>query len=460
MKTMSFRMRARAMCAATAAVGLILAGETAWAVEPSVRLSSGFIAMRQQACGDLQRQYDAYAAANPNDPALKSFQERLVCTDQTAALVMQDLSLFWATFAQKSTAIIGGSPQAAPKKAPMGSLKLLEAQRTAWSRLAPIRSDDAKTQELLEKYFQAYCRGTNQGIVAYSQPISTSTPDEANEVARLTLVFSWLAYPDDAWTSEISAALGTRVKKTDVNQMLEDLALRGNRPKMAYSLANLLKPANANKPDSNDYSIYLAAASDQMLRSQNVDMAMTYLRQAMELAKSDEERTNQLTFRLAEVLADTDNTKEALALLDQILERSSSAGIFGRAAVMRLKNLYSLSEFQKMESDAKKYQQDPRCADYLAQILYMGWVASKQVDKAANEAVWRQAFMEKFPDNVLGADLVFSAAMQALAASRYDEAHRLLAYIEYRYPKSKIVPKVREISKRLESSAFQTSGPK
>jgi hypothetical protein len=42
--------------------------------------------------------------------------------------------------------------------------------------------------------------------------------------------------------------------------------------------------------------------------------------------------------------------------------------------------------------------------------------------------------------------------MDALSASNYDEASRLLQFIEYRFPQCKIIDKVREIQGRLDGA--------
>ena len=49
--------------------------------------------------------------------------------------------------------------------------------------------------------------------------------------------------------------------------------------------------------------------------------------------------------------------------------------------------------------------------------------------------------------------------MQALAASDYAEARQVLEYIEYQYPNSSLLPKVKDIQAKLAASASPATKP-
>ena len=55
------------------------------------------------------------------------------------------------------------------------------------------------------------------------------------------------------------------------------------------------------------------------------------------------------------------------------------------------------------------------------------------------------------------ADIYFASAMTALAASDYDQALRMIEIIEYRYPQSRIINKVKQIKQRLEKTVDQSN---
>ena len=65
----------------------------------------------------------------------------------------------------------------------------------------------------------------------------------------------------------------------------------------------------------------------------------------------------------------------------------------------------------------------------------------------------KQQFLERYSKNPLGVDMYFASAMTAMASGDYEEADRLLEIVEYNYPSSRILQRVKGIRNRLEKAA-------
>ena len=82
------------------------------------------------------------------------------------------------------------------------------------------------------------------------------------------------------------------------------------------------------------------------------------------------------------------------------------------------------------------------------------------MSKLAGAGKIEKQFLNRFPKHPLGADMHFASAMTALAGGNYAEALRRLEIVEYRYPKSRLIGKVKKMRQRLEKTAQGGTAPK
>jgi tetratricopeptide (TPR) repeat protein len=181
------------------------------------------------------------------------------------------------------------------------------------------------------------------------------------------------------------------------------------------------------------------------------------LKVGIELAEQEkrEEQAIDLHLQLADVLNNAGHAPLAAEEIKQTLDKYVKSSEYGKVATLRLKYLYEAGQFDKILEEAPTYQADERCKPYLPQIIYISWVAHRRENKLAEADKLQKDFLEKFPEHPLAADLYFAAAMTALAKSDYEEASRLLEIIQYRYPKSKIIDKAKQIQERLKQNLGQ-----
>ena len=438
-------------------LGILIAASEVSAEVPGsiIAVPASILEARQKTCASLQQQLDQLLSNHAADSEVEAFRKRLQAADLAAVQVFQDLATFRDAFVQKSTANISRrSPQPTATKR-TGSLLLLQRHLVSLEQLPAIQSADPATKALLTKYYDAYCQGTAQGMLSYGKSLITNSPADAAEVSKLSVILLCLTpSPDAQWNGDIENAMGVWLKNPEQTKAMEDLCLHAHRPHTAYWLATFTD--GGGRPDN--FSDYMDGAADRMLRAKDYPSAMICLRGALADTSADSPRWCERAFHVAEVLGDMNDNDGALEMLGTISMRKLSSDEFGKVAVLRLKYLFASQKFKEVMADATQYRDDPKTEKYLPQILYIGWVASQRLDGEDAEA-WRKNFMEKFPDHPLGADMIFASAMQALASSKYDEAKRLLSYIEYKYPTAKIVAKATEIRKRLEQAASPTTKP-
>ena len=143
----------------------------------------------------------------------------------------------------------------------------------------------------------------------------------------------------------------------------------------------------------------------------------------------------------------------------RLLESCPASADRGKGVLMRLKYLYEAKQFDTLIQEAPAYESDDLCKPYLPQIFYLRWVSYRQLNQPQDAQKIQDAFLTRFPEHPLGADMHFASAVTALAASNYPEAQRLLDIIPYRYPQSKLLPKVKDMQKRLTNLSPPTPPP-
>ena len=412
--------------------------------------------IRKKACASLQQDYDQLAKKYSADPAFQNFQRRLTLITSTASAVLRDLAAHKAAFFNQSLATI--SPSKGQEVAAIGAAKILTTCQDAQNIPLALPEDQVDAASL-QTYYSAYLAGLNQTINARAQ--SAVRPEVANEVVRLLLIVPMLDRADENWHGSDIASLPTLVKNPKYIRSAEEYALQARHLRLAYLLSRFSKSTTAPADvDPQAFLAYLKTSTDLMFRDKDYAAGQYCLESAIATAKAvgDQSAYADLRIRLTDVKAALGQHDQAAEDLKAIMADTTDANLYGKAAMLRLKHLYDLPspDYKVILAEATLYRKDSRCQPYLPQILYMGWVTCRR-DPASekDESSWRQEFQQRFPDNPLAADMYFASAMTALASSNYDQALRVLQFIEYRYPNSRLVPKVQEIKRRLEATSAQ-----
>ncbi len=416
------------------------------------------LAVRQAACEKIQASYDAIASANPRDPAIQEITAQLALLDDTCRDLLRQIGIYKTAFLNRSLATVSDSGEKNARRANIDSIQLIEIKTAAWPRRKGASKLNQADLNMVQDYYAISVRALTQLVQSRAQACITATTEATHEVVRLGVVLPLLTTTDDSWASLQAQNIPAWMVKPDYVRSLEAMALRIQRPRTAMAISNSGRPAVSDTAANAElqYANYLQSGANSMLRDRQYALAITYLRQAAMIANvnQDAELSAALRFQIAEVLGGTDSAQAAAEEIKAVMADSALSHTYGKAAMLRLKYLYQGNQNSQVIEEARRYQADSRCAGFLPQIYYIAWVSARKNHADENDiAQWQNTFLSQFPDHPLGADMYFAGAMKALASGEYQDALRLLRFVEYRYPNSRMMDKVREIKSRVETYA-------
>jgi tetratricopeptide (TPR) repeat protein len=422
--------------------------------------SQPYRAVRSKAVRDLQSDYTQAMQALGDEQAAKAYQARIKAIDRLAADITRRLRQSRTVLLDellskadpdttapakprhhrrnqpvRRASNVRGDDVWAEHQAAFGQLPAAEDPRAEW--LAIRRYHDAVLGAALAHIYE-------QGRVA-----TAVGGQSLADVAEMCFVLPLLAIPDSQWTLAAVQELPAWLRTDDSNRVLERFALRLGR----FQTAHVLAQTRDAKKTASDIAPYLEQSANALTREKAYSAAAGCWRKLIEVAehRRDANAAVDARFRLAELLGDIGQPALAADEVDPVIRKESSPAVRGKAVMLRLKYLYEAGRAEDVVRDGQAAAEDAHCRLYRPQILYITWVAHRQQSDAEAAAKVKRTFLKDYPRHVLGADMYFADAMSQLAASRYDEAARLLEIVEYRYPESRLGPKVVEIRKRLQS---------
>ena len=309
-------------------------------------------------------------------------------------------------------------------------------------------------QAVLLNEYSLQIRKVSDQVAQRAQSVAAANPDQAMRVMALSLVLPLLHVPDEYWQAKDLEGLPGWVQESINLIQLEDFALRAHRPMTAYVFAS--KSVNGTTADfqKRDIKTYLEGTGDRLLREERYDDAIECFEvaKAAALKRNDHEYVSETIFREAQILDDIGRHEDAVAMIQSLLTPETQGNTFGKAAMLHLKYLYSDKNYGQVLDASIKYQEDERTQNYLPQILYITWVAARLGNTETLAEVTRKQFVKTFPDHILAADMYFSQAMNSLARSDYQDCQRIIEYIIYKYPNSRLIKRVKEIKERITKS--------
>jgi hypothetical protein len=261
--------------------------------------------------------------------------------------------------------------------------------------------------------------------------------------------------PDEQWSAHDIESLPDWMRSPENLRVIEDFALRVRRPFTAYQTALYGHSQDKNNQEAAPaYSDYCLKAAGRMEGIREYHAGMCCLRVGIKQAESEgnSRAAVALRFKLADVLETTGHTPLSAEEMKSVLGKYPKSDDWGKAALLRLKYLYSAGILAQVVREAPRYQADERCARYLPQIIYVSWVTNRREAHAEEADKLQKLFLKEFPDHPLAADMHFASAMAALAAGDYKEAQRLLDIIGKQFRRSAVFKQAMEIRDRLAKS--------
>jgi len=410
---------------------------------------------KKEILAPYEAEYLKLATAHQQDQALQSFSEQLELLDEVVARLIRILRPFKVTSLDSLLGDIKINPAD-------GSLTeshaittnaldvLFDYQDLAHQPSSPEITE--QEQRALGEYYEASLKAAQDYIARQVEPLTIMHDSNLGQILPVSVVIQFLHIPDSQWSPEEIESLPKWTQQSEYLKILEEFSLQARRPLTAYHFALYQRKLNDGTLDKFDY---LAKAAARMINNRDYLAGISCLKAAITAASGESQREVlvDLRLKLAEVLESTGQVQLAADEAKQAMDEFPQSGQYGKAAALRLKYLYEMSRFPDILQEAPKYQTDDRCKSYLPQILYTSWVAHRHEKQLEAADALEKTFLSRFPDHPLGVHMHFASAMDALAASNYEEALRLLKIIEQLYPDSKIMSNVKEIKERLEKSA-------
>jgi hypothetical protein len=379
-------------------------------------------------------------------------QQRLAAMDNVADAVLGDLHLHHSAFLDQSLATVDGSssPEAdAPRL--IGAARIVETYRAAFQTLADSPAPNSADRAAVEKYLDVGSQTLTTFIQSRARACLSVVGADAPEITRLSFVLEMLTTDPDQTPFARPPRLPTWMNHPKESRVLQTFAVQSGYPRIAFALSRA-SSTTAPADLSAEYLSFLKHAADATLRSANNDAALVCLRDAITVAQSlkDDAQAPQLSFRMAEVLETVRGPQAAAVEMAQLRSRRANPDDYGRASMLRLKYLQEAGQYDILISEASADLNEQKCAAYLPQIMYAAWITARK-HKPAEAESWKKKFAQRFPDHPLAADIYFISATDALAAGDYEQARQILQFIEYRFPQSKLIDKVRTIREQLDA---------
>lgn len=444
---------------AVAAAGPAVAEAADAAASPATTQPAG-----QAVEAELRHLQDAYGqllSQHPDDADLKAFDERLRQVEQFAASIRQRIGQIRREALSSLLDVSGPAPAARgsnkARRTPVSvsqdaSELLLEAAETLAGGLAKPQLDE-QALGLLRDYYNARLAAASRDLWQAAWSARVTDPERMAEICRLAMVLPLLATPDENWTLEHIRQLPEWLRAEKNLPILRRFALVHKRLQTAYQFHLIIGPGKGPATRPASFGEFLAAAAKELATQRDYRAAMACYRQAIALAESEKDtaRVCEQRIALSELLEQVGHPALAADEMRQLAAVQDDSPQLGRIAMLRLKYLYAAGQYPTILQESPQYEANALCRSYWPQLLYLRWVTHRRLDQAQQGQEAQEAFLADYPDHPLGADMYFSSAMSALAASDYAEALRLLEVVEYRYPKYKGMAKVKEVRTRLQA---------
>jgi hypothetical protein len=460
----------------------------AWA---GAAAAEDYATARKKALEPTEKEFAAILAAHPGDAALGQLRERLTVIEWTTDSVLRRLETVRSSSVDKLIQHPAAPAASGKATSAMGAADILQDVAGDFAAELPAPGVSDREREVLVRHYESAVAAAVSYVARRAGTVAGLDDRAAAEAAQLSLVLPFLTVPDPAWNERDVAALPEWVRKPKPLAVAESFALSVNRPQSAYQFALFArkfsdKPTETAAPPT-PIEYYRRTAA-RLVEARDYAGAIRCLRAGIRLAEAGDgsgagktpaagiapkvAKKPEATTK-PEAAADSANKQtDAAALREQLaaayeatghpelaaeemkqqMKADLSAEQYGRSALLRLKYLYASDKLKEIPPEALAYRSDRRCETVLPQILYIEWSTLRRLDRQEEAKRVQATFLERFPDNVLGADMYFANAVTALAASDHEEAVRQLDIIEARYPQSKLVPRAKEIRGRLESS--------
>jgi len=414
---------------------------------------AAFNQFQQKALEQLQPEFDKIKQEHGQAREWQIFEQRLQLIDKVGQMIVEGFQS--AKMASMESLLDGivdmpGVPDVKPLTITARSI-IYEYADTFAEQLPRVPGTDEQLKLLLA-YYNTSARAAGQFVAERGKYFVEIDKQQSAEIIELCLVVQFLHTPDQAWKAEQIDALPSWLHTKQYMRRSEQFALNTRRPTTAWHFYNKMLTVETAEAKTPTYLEYLMIAGNSRQKSKDYPTAYMCLKAAHDYkeSKNDLQGINALRFQLADVLAVSGHGKLATQFVKKVITAEPEDKYDpSKAAMLHLKYLYEGQAYEDVLENGLNYESNETFAPYRPQIIYITWVAARRLNKMKEADKLQTTFLEVYPQHPLAADIYFAMAMNSLAASDYNESLRLLEIIQYRFPKSHLQPKVKQIQERL-----------
>ena len=394
----------------------------------------------------IRASYEQIKAEYPDNADLKKFEERIATIDELAVQIIRQFKSVKFQAMQNMMALDIALPAPANKQVKsLSAADLLLQYQDRFSQPLPTPEIDPSQLPVLKEYYDKAIQSAMDFITPRGCSAAIVNKATAADTLGLAMVIHFLHIGDANWNKAYIERLPDLMKKPATLETLEEVCLKLLRPRTAYQFY-LYRTGNEGFD-----SDYFLQSSDRLLSKNEYLSTIRSLTAGLEIANemNGKEKAAPLAIKLADVYYTMGHLSLAIEAMEEVLQQGPQYGGYCKAAALQLKYLYEDGRYKDVTAKASSYLDKNVCEGYQPEILYIAWLATRRDNLPDAAKAMKKKFLEKYPQNPLSANMLFDSAINALANTNYTQAREILEQIEYHYPGSKIMSKVRELKDRL-----------
>lgn len=399
------------------------------------------------------RLFAAMAAEGPTDEIFALVTRRLETAQHVNAIVAQGAKPNPAELLEGFTEIdsLGPLPVLPQNSAPPAlrpsaiSLYWNEVPTFSEEMVSPDLS--AQEKAFIRRYYDLRMQ---ELIVKGGRQVTVLDPNSSENVCyALVLPLLYLNGRDNDW-NELKSFL--RLLSSEMLAVASEFALlQAERPQAALALAQYRANATEQTFSPADWAWN---AADTCVSNQRPDLADKLLGSIV-VGAENHDGAAQLRLKIADGYARCGDCAMAAQQCESILSDLPRTSLYGKVLATYLGYLARDEGAEQVIKATATVLDDPRCAPYLAQCLYLRWWALNKTDRRDEAAQIAQRLMERYPDNPCVAPVLLERATDALAHQHYDDCRKLLTTLTANFPDTESAQRAQDILVRLTNNKIK-----
>lgn len=407
-----------------------------------------FCDYQDKALQSIKEQFENLKAIYPDDPELKRFGRRIEMTNKLSVEIVRQFKKVKLRVLQNMISIETNPSQTSNvKKDSLLAYNLILEYQTQFLQPLPIPDINQEELNILQEYYNISIKTASDFIAPRCYSVVIIDSSAATDVLGLCMVMPFLHIADNDWSETHMDSLPDLMKKSECLKILEEFSFKAKRPYTAYRFFLYQTKGRVDKFEAD----FFLENSYKHVKVNDYLNAIRCLKAGLDIASGldDKDGAEQLHLELADIYYKLSHLHLAIEEMEKIFKNYPQHQDYCKTVALQLKYLYEDGEYKEVIRKYPLCLDGDKCQSYRSQIMYIAWLASRKEGMSDSAVAIKKEFMAKYSQHPLCANMLFDEAINALSNGNYREARQVLEKIEYHYPKSSILSKVRELKERL-----------